>query len=162
MHPPRWCVWKIRIIAAGGTVYDLNSLKEIQETAHQQGLLIHMDGARLWNAAVASQVKESEIAKFADSVSVCFSKGLGAPVGSCVTGSKAFIARAHRYRKVFGGGMRQAGIIAAAALYAIEHHRERLAEDHAKAAELASLLTQGPDLKNRTACAVEYFNRHHR
>ncbi len=131
----------------GGTVYELNALQEIYDVAHNKNANVHMDGARLWNAAVALNTREAEIAKHGDTVSVCFSKGLGAPVGSAVAGSKDFIRRAHRFRKVFGGGMRQAGIIAAGALYAVNHHRERLAEDHAKAAELADLLLQSSDLK---------------
>lgn len=124
----------------GGTVYEASELKRIREIAAVRGLAVHLDGARIWNAAVASSLPEAKIAANANTVSVCFSKGLGAPVGSAVAGTKEFIARAHRYRKLFGGGMRQMGILAAAALYALEHHRERLAEDHANAAELAKLL----------------------
>ena len=126
---------------AGGSVYELSELKRIRDAASQKNLIVHLDGARIWNAAVASGCRESDIAHHADTVSVCFSKGLGAPVGSAVAGSKEFIKRAHRFRKLFGGGMRQMGILAAAALHALDHHRERLAEDHAKAAELARLLT---------------------
>jgi threonine aldolase len=98
---------------------------------------VHLDGARLWNAAAASGVSEKEWASTFDSVGVCLSKGLGAPVGSVVAGTKDFIHLAHHYRKRFGGGMRQAGIIAAAGLYAIQNHRERLVEDHARARWLA-------------------------
>lgn len=124
----------------GGTVYEASELQRIRKVATARGLVVHLDGARIWNAAVACGCAESAIAASADTVSVCFSKGLGAPVGSAVAGTKEFIARAHRYRKLFGGGMRQMGILAAAALHALEHHRERLAEDHANAAELAELL----------------------
>lgn len=124
----------------GGAVYDLAELDRIGQTAKQHRLTVHLDGARIWNAAVASGRREAEIAACADTVSVCFSKGLGAPVGSAVAGSRDFIKRAHRFRKLFGGGMRQAGVIAAGALHALEHHRERLAEDHAKATRLAELL----------------------
>lgn len=105
--------------------------------ARRHGLATHLDGARIFNAAVAGGVPVRDIARGFDSVSVCFSKGLGAPVGSALCGSKAFIARAHRWRKMTGGGMRQAGVLAAAALHALDHHVERLAEDHANARRLA-------------------------
>jgi threonine aldolase len=125
-----------------GSVYDLKELQRIAAVARAKKLLVHMDGARLWNAAAASGHSERDFAQCADTVSVCFSKGLGAPVGSMVAGSKDFITRAHRFRKLFGGGMRQMGVLAAAALYAVEHHRARLAEDHEKARELARLLME--------------------
>ena len=131
---------------SGGTIYDLAELKRIRGLASKHDIRVHMDGARVWNASVATGIPESEFAAQADSVSVCFSKGLGAPVGSAAAGTKAFIQRAHRFRKIFGGGMRQAGILAAAALYALENHRERLAEDHAKAGSFARELTQDPRL----------------
>ena len=101
---------------------------------------LHMDGARLWNASAATGVPENEYAGCCDSVSVCFSKGLGAPVGSALAGSEEFIAHARRVRKMFGGGMRQAGIIAAGALHALRNHRERLTDDHANARKLAEAL----------------------
>lgn len=127
---------------AGGAVYELSELMRIRETAKKHDLLVHLDGARIWNAAVASGHSEAEIAACADTVSCCFSKGLGAPVGSALAGSRDFVQRAHRFRKLFGGGMRQVGILAAAALYALDHHRARLAEDHANAARLAILLLE--------------------
>ena len=114
----------------GGKVWPLEKLAEVKKTAHENGLKIHLDGARIWNAAAAMNIPESEIAKHFDSVSVCFSKGLGAPVGSALAGSSDFIMEARRFRKQFGGGMRQAGIIAAGALYALENNRERLTVDH--------------------------------
>ncbi len=114
----------------GGKVWPLEKLAEVKKTAHENGLKIHLDGARIWNAAAAMNIPESEIAKHFDSVSVCFSKGLGAPVGSALAGSSDFITEARRFRKQFGGGMRQAGIIAAGALYALENNRERLTVDH--------------------------------
>ena len=114
----------------GGKVWPLEKLAEVKKTAHENGLKIHLDGARIWNAAAAMNIPESEIAKHFDSVSVCFSKGLGAPVGSALVGSSDFIMEARRFRKQFGGGMRQAGIIAAGALYALENNRERLTVDH--------------------------------
>ena len=108
---------------------------------------IHLDGARLWNASVATGISESEYAKYFDSVSVCFSKGLGAPVGSALAGTAAFIDRARRFRKMVGGGMRQAGIIAAGALFALERHRTRLAQDHANAKSLAMGIASLPGVE---------------
>ncbi len=125
-----------------GTCYDPAELARIAAVARAKKLVMHMDGARLWNAAVALGRPEIDFATHADTVSVCFSKGLGAPVGSMVAGTADFIVRAHRYRKLFGGGMRQMGILAAAALYALDNHRVRLAEDHAKAQELTTLLLE--------------------
>lgn len=124
----------------GGSVWPLARVAEATAAAHDAGLACHLDGARLWNASIASGVPLAEYAAHFDSVSVCFSKGLGAPVGSALVGSAAFVDRARRFRKQFGGGMRQAGVIAAGALYALEHHRERLAEDHANARTLAARL----------------------
>ena len=118
---------------AGGTVYPLEEIKKISSFAREHGILMHLDGARLWNASIATGIAPAEYAQYFDSISVCFSKGLGAPVGSALVGSAAFIEKAHKWRKVIGGGMRQAGIIAAGALYALEHHRDRLKEDHEKA-----------------------------
>jgi threonine aldolase len=125
----------------GGNVLPLSYIEAATALARSKGLSTHLDGARLFNAAVASgpnpQAQALAIAQHFDSVSVCFSKGLGAPVGSALVGSKEFIARAHRIRKMLGGGMRQAGVLAAAALHALDHHIERLAEDHANARALA-------------------------
>lgn len=129
---------------AGGTIFPLDEIKRIREVADARGLSMHLDGARLWNASVASGIPLDEWAQAFDSVSVCFSKGLGAPVGSLLAGSEAFIRRAHRYRKVYGGGMRQAGIIAAGALYAVEHNIERLEEDHRDARRLAESVASLP------------------
>ena len=117
----------------GGKIYPLEKIREISGWAHRHGLQMHLDGARLWNAIVATGIPAQEWSQHFDSVSVCFSKGLGAPIGSALTGSKDFIARGRKIRKLFGGGMRQAGIIAAGALYALDHHIERLAEDHRNA-----------------------------
>lgn len=121
----------------GGSIYPLKKLVQISKLAKSRGLLVHLDGARLWNASAATGIKPIKYAKWADSVSVCLSKGLGAPVGSLVAGSAGFIDRVHRFRKMFGGGMRQAGILAAAGLYALDHHMERLTEDHMNAKRLA-------------------------
>lgn len=122
---------------AGGTIFPLDEMKRIRELALDAGIQMHLDGARLWNASVETGIEPKEYAKYFDSVSVCFSKGLGAPVGSAVAGSADFIERVRRYRKIYGGGMRQAGIIAAGALYALEHNVPRLKEDHEKAKYLA-------------------------
>ena len=121
----------------GGQVLPLPYIEAATALARSTGLATHLDGARLFNAAVASGVAAGEIARHFDSVSVCVSQGLGAPVGSALVGSREFISRAHRIRKMLGGGMRQAGVLAAAALHALDHHVERLAEDHAHARALA-------------------------
>jgi len=121
----------------GGTVWPIEQIADVTAAARGAGLKLHLDGARLWNAAVASGVSEAARASNFDSVTVCFSKGLGAPVGSAIVGDANFIAEAKRFRKMFGGGMRQAGIIAAGALYALENNRDRLTEDHANAKALA-------------------------
>jgi len=124
----------------GGVVWEPAALQDVTQTAKQLGIAAHLDGARLWNAAVASKLTEKELAQGFDSISVCLSKGLGAPVGSLVAGARDFIRKCHRFRKMHGGGMRQAGILAAAGLYAVEHHRARLADDHANARALAEAL----------------------
>jgi len=121
----------------GGSIYPIEKMIEIYRLAKSKGLLVHLDGARLWNASIATGIKPHEYSQWADSVSVCLSKGLGAPIGSLVAGSKSFIDRVHRFRKMFGGGMRQAGIIAAAGIYALDHHVERLKEDHQNSKRLA-------------------------
>ncbi len=131
----------------GGSVWPIGQIAEVAAAARQACLKLHMDGARLWNASVATGIPESRYASYFDSVSVCFSKGLGAPVGSALVGSEEFIARARRFRKMFGGGMRQAGIIAAGALYALRNHRDRLAEDHANARTLAQALASMPGVE---------------
>ncbi len=130
----------------GGSVWPVENLAEIRAVADRHGLHVHLDGARLMNACIASQRKPIEYTRYADSVSMCFSKGLGAPIGSIVAGSRTFIGRAHRFRKMFGGGMRQAGILAAAALYAMDHNIERLAEDHANARRLAEAIAELPGI----------------
>jgi threonine aldolase len=128
----------------GGQVLPPGYAEQACALAHGRGLAAHLDGARLFNAAVASGRPVAELAAPFDSVSVCFSKGLGTPAGSALVGSKDLIARAHRVRKMLGGGLRQAGVLAAAALHALDHHVERLAEDHANARLLAEGL-QGLD-----------------
>ncbi len=129
---------------AGGAVYPLALIREVAEAARAHGLALHLDGARLWNAAVATDCTEAEIAAPFDTVTVCLSKGLGAPVGSLLAGSEETIRLARRYRKLFGGGMRQIGILAAAGLYALDHHRAGLADDHARARRLAEAMAALP------------------
>jgi threonine aldolase len=131
----------------GGRVYPIDKVRAIRAWTKQHGLALHLDGARLWNAAVATGIAPATWAGLFDTVSVCFSKGLGAPVGSALAGPRDFIARARRVRKLFGGGMRQAGVLAAAALYALDHHVERLAEDHRKAQVLAQAVADTPGLR---------------
>lgn len=121
----------------GGSIWPLDTIRTIREFAHSVEVPMHLDGARLMNACVATGLTPKDYAQYFDSCTLCLSKGLGAPVGSLVIGSKDFIARAHRFRKQFGGGMRQAGILAAAGIYALEHNVERLAEDHLNAKRLA-------------------------
>lgn len=123
-----------------GRILPYDGVAEICDWAHDSGLATHLDGARLFNAVVATGIAAADWARHFDTVSVCFSKGLGAPVGSALAGSREQIKRARRHRKLFGGAMRQAGVIAAAALYALEHHVERLAEDHAHARLLAQAI----------------------
>lgn len=128
----------------GGKVLSLAYTTDATALARRRGLATHLDGARLFNAAVKLGVPASELAQPFDSVSVCFSKGLGAPVGSALVGSRDFIRAAHRWRKMVGGGMRQAGMLAAAALHALDHHVERLADDHRLAQRLADGLATVP------------------
>ncbi len=129
-----------------GRVLPLSYIEEAQAFAHAKGLAIHLDGARVFNAAVKLGLPVKTITGHFDSVSLCLSKGLGSPVGSVLVGKKDFIARAHRIRKMLGGGMRQAGVLAAACLYAVENHIQRLAEDHANAQTLAQGLVGLPGL----------------
>jgi threonine aldolase len=131
----------------GGRVYPLEQIHAISAWARRNGLAMHLDGARLWNAVVATGTPAKTWGEPFDSVSVCFSKGLGAPVGSALAGPREYIARARRVRKLFGGGMRQAGVIAAAALYALENHVERLAEDHRNARVIAGAIADTPGLR---------------
>ncbi len=128
----------------GGTIFPMDEIQAIAQLAHDYKLRMHLDGARLWNASVATGISVKEYAQYFDSVSVCFSKGLGAPVGSMIVGTKEFVDRARRYRKVFGGGMRQVGILTAAANYALDHNIERLKEDHEKAKFFANALKDIP------------------
>ncbi len=129
-----------------GRILTPKYMKEAYQLAHRYGLHVHLDGARIWNAAVALEVPETTFTQYVDTVMACFSKGLGAPVGSILAGPVEKIEEARTYRKMLGGGMRQAGIIAAGALYALEHHRERLVEDHQRARRIAEELAQFPHI----------------
>jgi threonine aldolase len=131
----------------GGRVYPLDKIEAISAWARGHGLALHLDGARLWNAVVASGIGARQWARHFDTVSVCFSKGLGAPVGSALAGPRELISRARRIRKLFGGGMRQAGVLAAAALFALDHHIDRLADDHRHARILAQAIADTPGLR---------------
>ncbi len=130
----------------GGRVWPYETLEAVCRWAHQHGLCTHLDGARLFNAVVATGIEARRWAQHFDTVSVCFSKSLGAPVGSALAGPRDLIREARRHRKLFGGGMRQSGILAAAALFALQHHIERLAEDHQNAQRLAQGIAQIPGL----------------
>src|SRR5262249_43339320 len=130
----------------GGRVYPLEKIAAISSWAREHGLIMHLDGARLWNAMVATGIAAAEWARHFESVSVCFSKGLGAPIGSALAGSRGVITRGKRIRKMLGGGMRQAGMAAAGALFALENHIERLAEDHRHAQTVAQAVADTPGL----------------
>ncbi|GAB3704670.1 threonine aldolase family protein [Nocardiopsis oceani] len=133
-----------------GRVVPLAEQRRVTGFAHAHGLRAHLDGARLWNAAAHLRASPAEVAEGFDTVSVCFSKGLGAPVGSALAGDAETIRRSRRGRKLLGAGMRQAGIIAAGALHALRHHRERVVEDHARAARLADQVDGLPGLSARS------------
>jgi len=132
---------------AGGLVYPLSELTELANCAHAHGLSCHLDGARLWNASIATNISSKQFADPFDTLSVCLSKGLGAPVGSVFAGTREVIERAHRRRKELGAGMRQSGILAAAGLYAIQHHLSGLKQDHMHAQRLATGLEFHPLLR---------------
>lgn len=132
---------------AGGTIWPLDALRDVCETGRAHGLTLHLDGARLWHACAASGVSERDFADPFDTVNVCFSKGLGAPIGSALVGEKPFIDRARRFKQQFGGGMRQAGIVASAALYALEHHRAALRLDVERARHVGEALSTTPGFR---------------
>lgn len=132
---------------AGGTVHPIENIAALSELAKKYSLYYHLDGARIWNASAATGIPAGEYASYFDTVSCCLSKGLGAPVGSIIAGPKEFIDMAFRKRKAWGGGMRQAGVIAAAGLYALKNNRDRLKEDHEKAQILAKAICENPSLE---------------
>ena len=130
---------------AGGKVIPIDEMRAIRAVADERGLPVHLDGARLWNASIASGISLRDYARLADTVMVAFSKGLGAPVGAAIAGSHAAIERAWTARKLFGGAMRQTGMLAAAVLYALDHHVTRLADDHANARAIAEIIDGAGD-----------------
>ena len=130
----------------GGNIYSMDTLSEIRKIADESGMKIHCDGARLFNAVVESGHSAADFARHCDTVSFCFSKGLGAPVGSILSGDAYTIDRAHRFRKMLGGGMRQAGVLAAAARYALDNHIDRLREDHRRARQFREALEGQPGI----------------
>jgi len=132
---------------AGGTIWPIVNIVALQNLAKKHNLFFHLDGARIWNACAETGISPIDYAQHFDTVSCCFSKGLGAPVGSAISGSKEFIQEAYRVRKAWGGGMRQVGILAAAALYAIQNNRKRLKEDHWRAKHLAERIKENPNLE---------------
>lgn len=147
--------------ASGGSVWPIELIDDVTATAANLGLASHLDGARLWNASVASGTTEARIARDFDTISVCFSKGLGAPMGSALAGPSDIIERARRFKQMFGGGFRQAGMMAAGALYAVDNHRERLVEDHATASRLAAGLSETPGIEvdaSRVETNMVYFD----
>jgi threonine aldolase len=131
----------------GGAIWPIEQIERVTQVGREHDLKLHLDGARLWNACAATGLKPAEYAKHFDTISCCFSKGLGCPAGSAVAGDRKIIARVARFRKMFGGTMRQSGVLAAAAIHALDHHRERLADDHANAKRLAMALTDVPGLE---------------
>jgi threonine aldolase len=144
----------------GGRVLPMENVAAICQWAHDNDLRTHLDGARLFNAVVASGIAADEWSKHFDTVSICFSKGLGAPVGSALAGTKEAIREARRHRKLFGGGMRQAGVIAAAALYALDHHVERLADDHRNARRIGEAVEKidGLTLRRQVDTNIVFFD----
>jgi threonine aldolase len=131
----------------GGSCYDLEEIKKIRAVCDEHRLAFHLDGARLWNALVAKKEKPTQYGEVFDSISICLSKSLGCPVGSLLLGKKDFIKKARRVRKVFGGGMRQAGFIAAAGIYALQNNIDRLREDHEHSQQIAAAISQKPFVK---------------
>jgi threonine aldolase len=145
----------------GGTIWPLEQIESVAKVARDAGLRLHLDGARLWNATAATGIAEKDYAQFFDTISVCFSKGLGAPIGSALAGPAEMIGRARRFRKMFGGGMRQVGIIAAAALFGLDNNRQRLKEDHTNAKRLAAGLDglKGIEIEpDATETNIVFFN----
>jgi len=149
LHPHDHHYAPVRLVAlenthtvSGGRIFALERVRAVAQAARECGLRLHLDGARLWNAVVATGIPAASWAEPFDSVACCLSKGLGAPVGSVVSGSAETVERMHRFRKMLGGGMRQAGILAAAGLYALDHHMARLADDHAHARRLSAGLRE--------------------
>jgi threonine aldolase len=144
LHAPRTRIIEVENThnRAGGTIFPLEQIKDLRELADKHNLKMHLDGARIWNAHAATGIELSEYARYFDSISVCLSKGMGCPVGSMVIGDRGFIAEVRRTRKMFGGAMRQVGLLAAAGIYALENNLKRLSEDHDNAHHLAEKLAE--------------------
>lgn len=132
---------------AGGAVWDIEELRDVLDTASSLGLRTHLDGARLWNATAATGIDPADYASGFDTVNVCFSKGLGAPVGSSLAGSAEHVERARRFKQIFGGGFRQAGMLAAGALFGLDHNRDRLQDDHANARSFAESVNEADEIE---------------
>lgn len=149
IHYPRTSIVALEntVNKGGGNYYTMPQIARIADVCKENNLFLHLDGARIWNSLVATGETASDYGKYFDTISVCFSKGLGCPVGSVLLGSKATIQKAKRIRKVMGGGWRQAGYLAAAALYALDHHIKRLVEDHQKAQILGQALQKASFVK---------------
>jgi threonine aldolase len=146
----------------GGSVYSLETMKEISAMCKRRKLIHHLDGARIFNALTALNIQPIALQGVFDSISICLSKGLGTPVGSVLVGNKDFIKKSRKIRKVMGGGMRQAGILAAAGMYALDHHVQRLSEDHQRASALAEALAKHPLVASVRPCAtnIVIFSMH--
>lgn len=145
----------------GGSVWPIAQFRDVCARAHDRGIAVHLDGARLWNACIAANVNPSEYTRHVDTVSCCFSKGLGAPVGSALAMDAKHATRARRFRKMFGGGMRQSGFLAAAALYALDNNYARLADDHANARRFADQIARVPGIAldpNTVQTNIVYFD----
>ncbi|MGP1273462.1 MAG: threonine aldolase family protein [Phycisphaerales bacterium] len=145
----------------GGIPWPVDQLARVSDRAHERGLRVHMDGARLWNACAATGASPAEYGLHADTVSVCFSKGLGCPVGSALVADRETIKRARHLRKQLGGAMRQSGMLAAAANYALDHHRQRMTDDHARAQTLCDLIADAPGItvdRERVQTNMVYFD----
>jgi threonine aldolase len=141
--------------SSGGRIWPLDEFRATVDATHERGAVVHLDGARLFNASVGAGIAPAAWARHADSVTICFSKGLGCPLGAVVAGSASFVERAWESKYLFGGAMRQAGVIAAAALYALDHHVERLADDHARARRLADGIGVDPGVVETNFVAIE-------
>lgn len=144
LHSPRTAIIAMENThnRAGGTIIPIEAMQAVRQLADENRIAVHLDGARLWNASAVTKIPVADYAQCADSISVCYSKGLGAPIGSCIVGDREFINDARRVRKMFGGGLRQVGILAAAAIYALENNISRLSEDHDNAWYLAEALSE--------------------
>lgn len=145
---------------AGGSCYTLAELQQLRHVTQQHGLALHLDGARIFNALIATHTTTQQLGELVDSLNFCLSKGLGCPVGSLMVGSHSYIQQARRWRKTMGGGMRQAGFLAAAGIYALQHHTQRLADDHQRAAILAQAFAQQTYIEQVLPCPTNIVMLH--